>query len=199
MNNSDSITRSAPSARARSRAARTFAALPLTSPMVGLSWAKVIENWSARSVMNGSCLACAQTAIVRSDDTHASDNAHALGDRKQPEQPGGNQRHADRGRPHVLDPPDLQIVLGSQAIGELLDRRIEQFDDQHQGDRGDQFEPPHRGGPDYPGQRQRKEKRADLLAHGRLGADRKSEAVTRVDRGPPQPQQSSKPRYGRNR
>ncbi len=44
MNNSDSITRSAPSARARSRAARTFAALPATSPIVGFNWAKVMEN-----------------------------------------------------------------------------------------------------------------------------------------------------------
>src|SRR5271155_628329 len=120
MNNSDTITRSAPSALARARAARTFAALPATSPTVGFNWAKVIENWSARSVIGGSCLAYGQTTIA------CSDNAYALGDREQPEQPRGDQRHADRGRTHVLDPPDLQVVVGGQAVGKLFDRRVEQ-------------------------------------------------------------------------
>ena len=41
----------------------------------------------------------------------------------------GDQRHADRGRTHVLDPADLQVVVGGQAIGELLDRGVEQLDD----------------------------------------------------------------------
>src|SRR6202012_232480 len=98
MNNSESTIRSAPSALARARAARALAALPATSPIVGFNWASVMENWSARSVMSGSCLGCAKSAIA------SSDNAHALGEREQPENAGGEQRHADRRRTHVLDP-----------------------------------------------------------------------------------------------
>src|SRR6266404_6369495 len=44
MNSSEKTTRSAPSARAFSRAARAFAALPATSPTVGFNWASVILN-----------------------------------------------------------------------------------------------------------------------------------------------------------
>src|SRR5450755_1029057 len=51
MNNSGSTRRSAPSSAARARAARAFSALPATSPTVGFSWASVIANWLARSVM----------------------------------------------------------------------------------------------------------------------------------------------------
>src|SRR6266568_4588838 len=51
MNNSGNSTRSAPSADACARAARTLAALPSISPMVGLSWASVTANSLRRSVM----------------------------------------------------------------------------------------------------------------------------------------------------
>src|SRR5271167_4101666 len=105
MNNSDITTRSAPSACARARAARTFAALPVTSPTVGFNCASVIAKLS---VIERWCSAHGQTAIACLDKTYA------LGEREQPEQARGNQRHADRGRTHVLDPPDLRIVLGRQ-------------------------------------------------------------------------------------
>src|SRR5271154_2074771 len=125
MNNSDRTTTSAPSAFALARATRALAALPSTSPTVGFIWASVIAKFFGRSVICGWCLAYGQTTIA------CSDNAYALGDREQPEQPRGDQRHTDRGRTHILDPPDLQVVLGGQAVGQFFDRRVEQFDDQH--------------------------------------------------------------------
>src|SRR5579872_919903 len=124
MNNSGSRSRSASSACAFARAARALAALPAISPTVGFNWASVIENRSARSVMGGSCLVAAQTAIAWLDRAHL-DRAHAFGDRKQPKQARGDERHADRGRTHVLDPPDLRIVVGGEAVGEFFDRRVE--------------------------------------------------------------------------
>src|SRR5215204_2987664 len=63
MNSSGSTRRSAPSALALSRAARAFAALPVTSPTVGFSWASVIVNLGL--VMGRWCLAQEQTAIAR--------------------------------------------------------------------------------------------------------------------------------------
>ena len=44
MNSSGNIIRSAPSAAARARAARALAALPSTSPMIGLSWALFVSG-----------------------------------------------------------------------------------------------------------------------------------------------------------
>src|SRR5206468_12183606 len=63
MNNSGSTTRSAPSALALSRATRALAALPVTSPTVGFSWASEIVNLG--SVMGRWCLALEQTANAR--------------------------------------------------------------------------------------------------------------------------------------
>ena len=113
---------------------------------------------------------------------------------EQPEQPGHDKRDADRGGSHVLDPPDLRIMVGGQAIGEFFDRGVEQFDHQHQHDRRDQFDAAHHGGADQPGQRQRQRQRDEFLANSLLRPDRKGEAVTRVDRGPPEPQQVTVPR-----
>jgi hypothetical protein len=39
-------------------------------------------------------------------------SAYAFGEGEQPESAGDQQRDADRGRPHVLDLPDLRIVVG---------------------------------------------------------------------------------------
>src|SRR5207253_1481169 len=81
----------------------------------------------------------------------------------------------------------------SPTVGELLDRGVEQFDDQYQNDGGDQLDSAHRGGADQPRQRQRQCQRGDLLANGLLRADSKDQAVARIDRGPPQPQQLKVP------
>src|SRR6266566_7416872 len=110
MNNSGNSIRSAPSALAWARAARALAALPATSPTVGFSWASVIKNWEPGSVMRRWCTALVQTAIA------CLERAYAFGDGKQPEQAGHDQRHADRGRAHVLDPPDLRIMFGGQPV-----------------------------------------------------------------------------------
>src|SRR5690242_10998606 len=117
MNNSGNSTRSAPSAMARERATRAFAALPSISPMVGLSWASVTANASKRSVM---------AAVL------ALEESQSLDDGDDPECAGHQQRDAHCGRAHVLDPADLLVVIHGQAIGELLDRSVEQLDDQHE-------------------------------------------------------------------
>src|ERR1700678_382081 len=139
MTNSGNTTRSAPAARACARAARALAALPATSPTAGFNWASVTVKWVAGSVMERWCLARGQTAIAWSD------RAYALGDGEQPEQARHDQRDAHRRRAHILDPADLRIMLGGQPVGELLDRGIEQFDHQHQGDGGDQLDAAHHG------------------------------------------------------
>src|SRR6188474_713002 len=123
MNNSGSTRRSAPSALALSRAARALAALPVTSPTVGFSWASAIVNLG--SVMGRWCLAQEQTANARfkafssevgtgSRKENASkqklryavlipirtaylDCAYAFGEGEQPEGAGHQQRDADGG------------------------------------------------------------------------------------------------------
>src|SRR6516225_8625047 len=108
MKSSEKTTRSAPSAAARARAARALAALPSTSPTVGLSWASVMMNWSVRSVMAIRCTSVAPSAIARSE------HSHALGDGEQPEDAGHDQGDTDRRRAHVLDMLDLGIVIHGQ-------------------------------------------------------------------------------------
>src|SRR6185503_13693713 len=219
MNNSGSTSRSAPSALALSRAARALAALPVTSPTVGFNWASAMVNLG--SVMGLWCLAQEQTAndcfVAFSSEVDTGsreenaakqklryaalipistaylERAYAFGDGKQPERPGHQQRHADRRRPHVLDPPDLRVVGGGEPVGELLDRGIEDLDHQHERHRRDQFDPAHYAGADQPGQRHRKRQREKFLADSLLRPDRKSEAVTSVDRGPPKSQQVKVP------
>src|SRR5690242_7056785 len=185
MNNSGSTSRSAPSVLAWSRAARALAALPVTSPTVGFNCASVIVKLG--SVMERWCLAQEQTANARlvafssevgtgSRQENASkqkptyavliptstaylERAYTFGDGKQPERPGHQQCDADRRRPHVLDPPDLRIVVGGQPVGELLNRGVEDLDDQHKRHRCDQLHPAHHARADQPGQRHRKRQR----------------------------------------
>src|SRR6476661_681160 len=215
MNSSGSTTRSAPSALALSRATRALAALPVTSPTVGFSWASEIVNLG--SVMGRWCLAEEQTANARfkafssevgtgSHEENASkqklryavlilistaylERAYAFGDGKEPEGASHQQRDADRRRPHVLDPPDLRIVVGGEPVGQLLDGGIEDLDHQHERHRRDQLDPAHHARADQPGQRHRQRQRKQLLADGLLRPDRESQPVTRVDRGPPESQQ----------
>src|SRR3954463_5738902 len=219
MNNSGSTRRSAQSALALSRAARALAAFPVMSPTVGFSWASVIVNLG--SVMGRWCLAQEQTANARfiafsselgtgSREENASkqklryavlirigtaylERAYAFGDGKQPERACHQQRDADRRRTHVLDPPDLRIVVGGEPVGELLDRSIENLDHQHERHRRHQFHPAHHARANQPGQRHRQRQRKKLLTDSLLRADRKGEAVTRVDGSPPESQQVKAP------
>src|SRR3954451_7320090 len=219
MNNSGSTRRSAPSALALSRAARALAAFPVMSPTVGFSCASVIVNLG--SVMGRWCLAQEQTANARfiafssevgtgSREENASkqklryavlirigtaylERAYAFGDGKQPEGASHQQRDADRRRAHVLDPPDLRIVVGGEPVGQLLDRGIEYLDHQHKRYRRDKFHTAHHARADQPGQRHGQCQREQFLADGLLRADRKSEAVTRVDGGSPESQQIKVP------
>src|SRR6516225_1251948 len=140
MNSSGSTTRSAPSAAARARAVRALAALPSTSPTVGLSWASVMTNSWTASVMGGWCTATRPTATL------ALDHAHAFGDGEEPEQAGHDQGQADRGRSHVLDVLDLLVAIGGQPVGQFLDRGVKEFDHQDQHDRANQLDPAHGGG-----------------------------------------------------
>src|ERR1700755_1873315 len=111
MNNSGSTTRSAPSAAARTRAARAFAAFPSTSPTVGLSWASVILNSAVRSFITYAHIGYNYNGLrLPLGQSPASDRSHALGDGEQPEQRGHQQHDADCGRAHILDPADLRIV-----------------------------------------------------------------------------------------
>src|SRR4051812_1678773 len=219
MNSSGSTTRSAPSAFALSRAARALAALPVTSPTVGFSWASEIVNLG--SVMGAmvprtraNCKCSLQSAFKRSDagsreesaskqklryavliriSTAYLERAYAFGDGKQPERPAHQQRDADRRRPHVLDPPDLRIVVGGEPVGELLDRGIEDLDHQHERHRRDQLNPADHAGADQPGQRHRQHQREQFLADSLFRPDRKSQPVTRIDGGPPESQQVKVP------
>src|SRR6201995_528629 len=144
MNNSGSTTRSAPSAAARARAARALAALPSTSPTVGLSWASVILNSAVRSYITYAHIGYNDNGPQRAGlQSLASDRSHALSDGKQPEQRRHQQHDADRGRAHVLDPADLRIVVGGEPVGQFLDRGIEQLDHQHQHDSAEQLDAAH--------------------------------------------------------
>src|SRR6185503_9801659 len=194
MNNSGSTSRSAPSAVALSRAARALAALPVTSPTVGFSWASAMVNLG--SVMGRWCLAQGQTANdcfvafssevdTGSREENASkqklryavliptrtaylERAYAFGDGEQPERGSHQQRDADRRRTHVLDLADFRIVFGSKPVRKLLDRGIEDLDHQHKGDSGNQFHAAHHARTYQPGQRHRQRQREQFLADGLL-------------------------------
>ena len=114
MNSSGKTSRSARSDTACFRAARAFAALPVTSPTMGLSWASVIVSWVALVMIAFSPLR-QKSAIAQYE--HKSDETYALCDGEQPDPSGDHQRDADGRRPHVLDPADLLVVVGRQAIG----------------------------------------------------------------------------------
>ncbi|MHC2665849.1 hypothetical protein ACVINX_006634 [Bradyrhizobium diazoefficiens] len=90
---------------------------------------------------------------------------------------------------HVLDLPDLLVVIQGQAIGELFHRGVEQLDHQHERHSTDQLDRAHRGRADEPGQRQRQQERKDLLANRLLRSKCKGQTVARIDRGLPDPQQ----------
>src|SRR5215831_7876335 len=125
MKSSENTIKSAPSAAALTRAARTLAALPSMSPTVGLSWASVILNSALRSLITYAHIGYNKCAPWRAElQSPALERSYALGDGKQPKKAGHQKRHADRCRAHVLDPPDLQIMVGGQPIGEFFDRGI---------------------------------------------------------------------------
>src|ERR1700758_2300645 len=126
MNSSGNTTRSAPWAAARARAVRALAALPSTSPTVGLSWASVILNSAARSFMTYAHFIHNYGTPNGWLQLPSLDRAYAFGDGEQPKQGADDQRDAHRGRAQILHPPDLRIVIRGQAVGELLDGRIEQ-------------------------------------------------------------------------
>src|SRR5271157_4824102 len=138
MKSSGNTTRSEPSEAAHVRATRTLAALPSTSPTVGLSWASVILNSAAPSLMTYAHFVHNYDAPPLGPQSPLLDRAYALGDGKQPEQTADNEGDAHRCRAQILHPPDLRIVVRGQAVGELLDRGIEQLNDQHQKHHGDQ-------------------------------------------------------------
>src|ERR1700749_2044511 len=109
MKSSGNTIRSAPSAVARSRAARTLAALPSTSPTVGFSWARVILNSAVRSLMTYAHFVYKYDAPHPLRQSPSSDRAYALSDGKHPEQRADNQRNPHRRRAQILDPADLRI------------------------------------------------------------------------------------------
>src|ERR1700757_4788662 len=129
MKSSGNTTRSAPSLAARARAARALAALLSTSPTVGFSWGSVILNSAVRSLIRYAHIGYNNNVPSRAGlQSPALDRSYALGDGKQPKGTGHQQCDADRRRSHVLDPPDLWVVIGGQAVGELFDRGIEELD-----------------------------------------------------------------------
>src|SRR5690349_10763170 len=121
MNNSGYRMMSTPGAA--SRAARTFAAFPTISPTTGLSWARAIERRSGGGFMPNVYAAAASFAML------AEPANEPLPDRKEPCGTRHQQRKPDRGRSHILDALDDRIMFHRHAIGEFLDRGIQQFHD----------------------------------------------------------------------
>src|SRR6516165_6908701 len=119
MKSSGNTRRSAPSAAALTRAARTLAALPSTSPTVGFSWASVILNSAVRSLMTYAHFVYKYDTPRPLRQSPSSDRAYALGDGKQPEQGANNERNPHRRRAQILDAADLRIVSRRQAVGKL--------------------------------------------------------------------------------
>ena len=105
------------------------------------------------------------------------------GDHPDPHGAGGNQRDADRRRTHVLDALDRRVDVAADAIGELLDRRVEQFDDQQKDQHGDQREPLARLLGDEKRKRCPDDEQRHFLAEGRLGLRGGKKAVPAVERG----------------
>src|SRR5438128_1671324 len=120
MNISGNATRSAPCAAAAARARRTLSALPPTSPTVGLSCASAIFRRSA----GRACMASMSRAAAASGNRAHSDDAQPFRQRNEPDEAGDHDRDADGGRAHVLDPPDLGILLRVHMVAELLDRGV---------------------------------------------------------------------------
>ena len=182
MNSSGSTTRSAPSARALSRAARALAALPVTSPTVGFSWASVIVNCG--SVMASMVPCTEQTAIARFRSRPCARR-------------GRTARTAPAitsATPTAAEPMSLtRPICGSWSVV----RRSASFSiavlssstTRTNATAATSSTAAHHGRADQPGQRHRQRQREHFLADSLLRTDRKGEAVTRVDGGPPEPQQ----------
>ena len=96
MNSSGSTSRSAPSAAAAPARARTFAALPCDIADGRIELGQRDLEAVARSVM-------ADRAPQLNSIT--ASEAHALGEREQPERARHQQRHPDRGRADSLTRP----------------------------------------------------------------------------------------------
>src|SRR5437870_10884480 len=122
MNSSGNATRSAPSRCPSARAARTFSALPAMSPTVGLSCATAIARLSAGREF----MAAPRMSI--------SNETEALGERHQPGKARDDQREPNSGRADVLDAADLRIDLAVDAVGKLLDRRVQELHHHHEHD-----------------------------------------------------------------
>src|SRR5215831_19611587 len=124
MNSSGKATRSAPSRCPSARAARAFSALPAMSPTVGLSCATAIARRSAgREFM---------------DAPRFLHEAEALGERHQPGKARDDQREPDGGGADILDATDLRIDLAIDAVGKLLDRRVQKLHHHHEHDHADE-------------------------------------------------------------
>jgi hypothetical protein len=75
---------------------------------------------------------------MRPPDGNASDDSEPFGERQQPGKARDRERDANGGRAHVLDAANLGMVGRGDVVGELLDRGVEQFDDEQQQDHADE-------------------------------------------------------------
>ena len=78
--------------------------------------------------------ACALRAVRRS----AQQRPKSLDQNPEPHRAGEQQRQQDGGRAHVLDALEGRILIEGDAVAQLLNRGIEQFDNEDEDDRADQ-------------------------------------------------------------
>ena len=193
MNSSGKITRSAPCPAAVARARRTFSALPATSPTVGLSCASAMARRSAGGVHEkdvasaGAAPQCGQI------------EPQPFGNRQQPGEARDGERDADRCGGHVLDTADVRVLRRRDVIGKLLDRGVEQFDDQQQQDHADQRETLPGERRDEEGERNAHRERDQLLAERGFRARGGFEPGPGIERGAPHAKHGRSPSAKRAR
>jgi hypothetical protein len=110
---------------------------------------------------------------------------HAFSDGTGPGQTDDEQHHADCSRAHILDVPDLRIVIGRKSVRQFFDRGIQKLNRQKQKDHRHEFDTADRCCSDKPRQRQRHQKRKQFLPDGTLGTDGKDQSVPAIDGGAP--------------
>ena len=99
----------------------------------------------------------------------ASDQSEAHGERREPDQSAKTQRAENRGRAEILDLADIRMMLARDVVGQLLDRRVQQLDGEHDEERGEHGNIPSEARRDDVAGRQRQRQRDRLLAHGSFG------------------------------
>ena len=123
--------------------------------------------------------ACPLQSAVRGRLSQSETYRHS----REPRQSRKPQRAEYCGGAKVLDHADVAVVLGRDMVGELLDRRIQEFDSKNHQEHADHGDIPGEIRCQKTAERHCQNENNGLLAHGRFAVDGVAEPAQRILRG----------------